>query len=173
MKKILFSAAALGLVLGAASTGLATNGMNIEGYGPTALGMGGAGIAYDNGTAASMNNPATIGLSEGHRLDLAIGFLGPDVTSSVGGMSANSAADAFFMPALGWTSKKDKLAYGFAVYGQGGMGTEYNASSWLSDPSMGANTALDGGLVNRSEVGVGRVIVPVTFQVVSGRTLLR
>ena len=40
----------------------ATNGMNMEGYGPIATGMGGASMAYDNGAAAMVNNPATIGL---------------------------------------------------------------------------------------------------------------
>ena len=40
----------------------ATNGMNLEGYGPIATGMGGASMAYDNGTAAMMNNPATLQL---------------------------------------------------------------------------------------------------------------
>ena len=29
-----------------------TNGMNVEGYGPIASGMGGASMAYDNGNAA-------------------------------------------------------------------------------------------------------------------------
>jgi long-chain fatty acid transport protein len=33
--------------------------MNMEGYGPIACGMGGACMAFDNGTAAVMNNPAT------------------------------------------------------------------------------------------------------------------
>ena len=77
MKKILATAAAFGLIGGFAVTAHATNGMNIEGYGPISLGMGGAAYAYDVGTAAMMSNPATIGLSEGHRFDLALGFLGP------------------------------------------------------------------------------------------------
>src|SRR5512147_2361854 len=67
----------------------ATNGMNMEGYGPIATGMGGASFAYDNGTAAVMNNPATLGLMpEGNRLDVALGFLRPDITTSVPGMPA-------------------------------------------------------------------------------------
>ena len=40
----------------------ATNGMNLEGYGPIATAMGGASMAYDNGTAAVINNPATLAL---------------------------------------------------------------------------------------------------------------
>jgi long-chain fatty acid transport protein len=34
---------------------MATNGMLMEGYGPIAAGMGGASMAYDNGTAAMAN----------------------------------------------------------------------------------------------------------------------
>ena len=49
-------------LLFASTTVHATNGMNLEGYGPIATGMGGASMAYDNGAAAMMNNPATLGL---------------------------------------------------------------------------------------------------------------
>ena len=38
---------------------LATNGMNIEGYGLKSTGMGGASQAIDHGTAAMAQNPAT------------------------------------------------------------------------------------------------------------------
>ena len=63
----------------------ATNGMNLEGYGPIALGAGGASYAYDNGLAAVMNNPATLALAaDGRRADLALGYLGPNVNSSFG-----------------------------------------------------------------------------------------
>ena len=73
------------------TTVYATNGMNLEGYGPIATGMGGASMAYDNGTAAMMNNPATLGLMpEGDRLDVALGYLGPHVTvRSPGAPDAN------------------------------------------------------------------------------------
>ena len=62
---------------GLAGSAYATNGMNLEGYGPIATGMGGASMAYDNGNAAVMNNPATLGLrGQGSRLDVALGMLG-------------------------------------------------------------------------------------------------
>jgi long-chain fatty acid transport protein len=62
---------------GLAGNAFATNGMNVEGYGPIATGMGGASMAYDNGTAAMMNNPATLGLdADGSRLDVARWFPG-------------------------------------------------------------------------------------------------
>lgn len=135
----------------------ATNGMNMEGYGPIATAMGGASMAYDNGTAAMMNNPATLALmSEGRRVDLAFGYLGPDVKSSYGNASAKSTADAFYMPAFGWLKKFGKVAYGFGIYGQGGMGTEYEGSSF-----MGAGK----GLTARSELSVGRVLFPLAIEV--------
>ena len=158
------------LLLVSASPVLATNGMNLEGYGPIATGMGGASFAFDNGTAALMNNPATLSLMpEGFRLDLAVGMLGPDVTAQLGGIPgsgpvANSSADAFFMPALGLVRKQGKVVYGLGVFGQGGMGTEYSKTSWLADPSQGMNTALTEGLVNRSEVSVGRAMGTFAYQ---------
>src|SRR5512144_2686739 len=81
----------------------ATDGMNLEGYGPIATGMGGASMAYDNGTAAMMNNPATLGLMpEGNQLDVALGYLGPHVKATCeagpcAGQSAVSSADALYM----------------------------------------------------------------------------
>jgi len=147
---------------GVCGSAFATNGMNMEGYGPIASGMGGASMAYDNGTAAMMNNPATLGLAaDGQRLDLALGFLGPnvDVRCDAGpcaGMNAASGGDAYYMPAVGWTRKSGNLTYGVGVFAQGGMGTEFAANSWIG---MADN------LPQRSELGVGRVIAPVAFNV--------
>ncbi|MBU0688354.1 MAG: outer membrane protein transport protein [Gammaproteobacteria bacterium] len=147
------------LVLAALSTqqAYATNGMNLSGYGPEAHAMGGASMAYDNGTAALMNNPATLGLmEEGHRFDAAIGGLFPSITAKAPTMpNADSSATAFYMPAMGWINKSGKLVYGAGVFSQGGMGTEYSATSFMAAGS---------GEKVRSEVGVGRVIVPLAYQ---------
>ena len=102
----------------------ATNGMLMDGYGPIAAGMGGAAMAYDNGTAALANNPATLGLmAPGSRIDVMVGFVGPDVSAP--GTFGKSSADAFYMPAFGYVKKQGALTYGAGIYGQGGMGTEY------------------------------------------------
>ena len=140
---------------------LATNGMNMEGYGATALGMGGASMAYDNGTAAMMNNPATLAMmDEGTNLDLALGFLAPQVHSSAGGTTSRSSADMFGGPAFGWVRKHNGWLFGVGMYGQGGMGTEYGGDSILSNPG---NQTPSPRLVNRSEVSVGRVIFPLAY----------
>jgi long-chain fatty acid transport protein len=141
----------------------ATNGMNMEGYGPVAAAMGGASMAYDNGTAAMMNNPATLGLMpDGSRLDLFFGFLGPDVKTEIGGVQAKSDGTAYYMPALGWVHKKAGLTCGLGMYGQGGMGTEYAGDTLLGNP---AQLSPSSALENRSELSVGRIIAPLAFNV--------
>jgi long-chain fatty acid transport protein len=155
LKKI----AALLAIAGIASPALATNGMNLEGYGPIATGMGGASMAFDNGAGAMMNNPATLGMmGQGRALGIALGFLGPDVKSSVPafGLNAPSGGDAYYMPAVGYLQKNGGLTFGVGVYSQGGMGTEYTAGSFLA---MGTGDKV------RSEVGVGRVIIPLAYNV--------
>ena len=152
MKKLSLRATAVAVAALAAGQAWATNGMLMEGYGPIALSMGGAAQAYDNGTAAMINNVATLQLGEnGTRADVALGVLGPNVTS----MGEKSGGTSYIMPAVGWTRKTDQLTYGIGVMGQGGMGTEYAA---------GSNMAMGGDPV-RSELAVGRVIVPVSYKV--------
>ncbi len=141
LNKLAATLAAVGMAV--PGFALATNGMLMEGYGPIAAGMGGASMAYDNGTAAMANNPATLGLmAEGGRIDAMLGFVGPDVKTSMG--FGKSSADAFYMPAFGYVKKQGKLTYGAGIYGQGGMGTEY------------ANGDM-------AQVGVGRVIFPLAY----------
>ncbi len=139
---------------GWAITAHATNGMNLEGYGPLGMSMGGASMAYDSGLAAMMNNPATLALtSQGTQMALALHHLGPDVT--VQGV-ANSGGDSYFMPAVGVGRKEGALSYGVGLFAQGGMGTEYGTASPFS---MGTGQDV------RSELGVGRLIFPVAYEV--------
>ena len=136
----------------------ATNGMNLEGYGPVATAMGGASMAYDNGTAAVINNPATLGLlASTRRLDVAVGVLGPRITAtSPTGASAESQAKAFFMPAFGYAARSGDFTYGLGLFGQGGMGCRYEGNTWRG---LGFN------LENRTEVSVGRLIAPLSYKV--------
>ena len=154
----------------ASTSALATNGMNLEGYGAKATAMGGAGMAYDTGNSAVMNNPATLALMEPDtsRFGLGIRSLGPDITSSVPsmGISTNSDGTAYYMPSISLMRKTGKLTYGAAVLAQGGMGTEYGSGSELFSGGlsmMGAMTPLSGEEI-RSEVGVGRLMFPLAYE---------
>lgn len=152
-KKNTLRATMLATSLAAAGQAWATNGMLMEGYGPVGLSMGGAAQAYDNGTAGMMNNPATLQLgANGTRADIALGVLGPNVTS----MGEKSGGTSYVMPAVGWVRKNDQYSWGIGVFGQGGMGTEYPAGSMNA---AGTDQPV------RSELAVGRVILPVSYKV--------
>jgi long-chain fatty acid transport protein len=149
---------------------LATNGMNLEAWGATAGGMGGASFAHDSSNSALMNNPATLGLKPDQRSDFGIGLtlLNPDVASRhpLAGESASSG-NLYVMPSVSWIRRSGKWTYGAGLLAQGGMGTEYGAGSSLfagGIDSAGNPTALSGEEI-RSEVGVGRVMFPIGYQV--------
>jgi len=154
MNKSLCHLAVLAALAGAFTPAMATNGMLMEGYGPISTGMGGASQAIDHGNAAMAQNPATLGMmADGtSRLDVAFGILGPDVKS----MNDSSGGTSYLMPAFGYTKRSGAYTYGFGMFAQGGMGTEYDATSF-----MGAGT----GLPARSELGIGNVIFPFAYQV--------
>ncbi len=153
-------AAAFAAALACALPALATNGMNMEGYGPISTAMGGASQAIDHGTAALAQNPATLALmGQGARLDVALGVLGPRITSSIDtpmDMTAKSGGTSYVMPAFGYVRRNGDWVYGLGVFAQGGMGTEYKADTFLAAGS---------GDPVRSELGVGRVMLPLAFQV--------
>lgn len=162
----------IGLV-GMAATAAATNGMNMEGYGPIALGMGGAAMAYDVGNAGMINNPATLGLIKPgtDRLALFVGGLLPSVSAN----GRDSSATSFVMPAAGYVSRGDRLTWGVGMMAQGGMGTEYSDGSfWGALAPSGAGVldmAAGSARRNLSEVGVGRVLFPLAYQVSDDLTL--
>lgn len=145
-------------VAGPLTAAMATNGMVLEGYGPISTGMGGTSQAIEHGTAAMAQNPATLSMmDDGARLDVAVGLLGPKITASMSGQpAADSSGTAYMMPAIGYTRKANGLTYGAGIYAVGGMGTEYDKNSFMAAGS---------GKDVRSELGVGSLIFPVSYQV--------
>ncbi len=156
------TAIAAALITMVALPAAATNGMNLEAYGAKAGGMGGASFAYENGNSAVMNNPATLGLrQDGSSLGLGLTVLMPNVATSMnhpqaGTMRAKSGGDAYYMPSISLIRKDGKLTYGAGMLAQGGMGTEYGSNSFLSNGT---------GLPMRSEVGFGRLMFPLAYNV--------
>ena len=152
----------------------ATNGMNLEAYGAKAGGMGGASFAYENGNSALMNNPATLGLrQEGQNLGLGLTVLMPDVKTSMnhplaGPMTAVSGGDQYLMPSISYIRKSGQYTYGVGMLAQGGMGTEYGTGSFLSAPPDAAALA---GFPLRSEVGFGRLMFPLAYNVNNSLTV--
>jgi long-chain fatty acid transport protein len=157
-------------------TSHATNGMNMDAWGATAGGMGGASFAYDSGNSAVMNNPATLGLRPAERGEVGLGLtlLLPGVTSShPQAGSKDSTGDLYAMPTLSWIKRTGPWAYGAGLLAQGGMGTEYGrgASLFAGGLSMMNNPAPLSGEEIRSEVGVGRLMFPLAWHATDALTL--
>jgi long-chain fatty acid transport protein len=138
---------------------VATNGMNLEGYGPVATAMGGASLAFDNGTAAVINNPATLGLlPSDHQFDLALGVLGPRITAtSPAGAAAESQSKAFCHARDGLRRplRLPHLRTGAFRPGRHGL-PNTKGQSWRG---LGYN------LENATEVSVGRLIAPLSWRI--------
>ena len=137
------------------SSAFATNGMLMEGYGPISHAMGGTSMAFDNGTGAMANNPATLGLMPlGNRIDVSFGFMHPDVTFKTPAQDFDSDSNFFMMPAAGYVRRHGDWALGIGMFSQGGMGTDY-----LNPLNM------------YSQVIFGKVIVPAAYNLTDKFTI--
>uniref|UniRef100_Q3AQI3 Toluene transport protein, putative n=1 Tax=Chlorobium chlorochromatii (strain CaD3) TaxID=340177 RepID=Q3AQI3_CHLCH len=154
----------------------ATNGMNLEGYGAISHALGGTGSAYNTGNSGVSNNPATLALRKSKSTQLGFGLRGlhPDVSLQANGISQSSAGDAYYMPSLSWMHKGSAVTWGVAMLAQGGMGTEYGKGSPLfsmGKPLSGVGMVPMSGEEIRTEVGVGRVMFPIAWNVSENTTI--
>ena len=161
------------------SQALATNGMNMEGYGPVSQAMGGTAQAYNNGLGGMMNNPATMGMGreKGNRFQVGIGKLGPnvEVEADAAGVDQTSGGNSYFIPGFGYATKSNGLTWGVGILAQGGMGTEYGKADQTGSGDLfafgdnsftGAKPGVPlSGEENRSELSVGRIIFPVNKEI--------
>ena len=139
----------------------ATNGYFLPGYGAAATGMGGAGVAFAQDSISAATNPAGI-VDVGSRADLGFGIFNPVRSAAVGtAAGANFAAfngysDSsnrfYMMPSAGMTMAwDDKLTFGIALVGNGGMNTTYKPNFY----QLGSSTATIG-------VDLMQMLVPIT-----------
>jgi long-chain fatty acid transport protein len=109
----------------------ATNGYFSHGYGMKAKGMGGASIAMTDQAFAGANNPAVAAWA-GTRMEVGLDVFMPRRgmarTGSPGALDANieSGSKSFLVPEFAYNAAlSDRLGIGIAVYGNGGMNTDY------------------------------------------------
>jgi long-chain fatty acid transport protein len=119
---------------------LATDGYFQLGYGTAQNGMGGAGAALSLNTMSPATNPAGNAWVTGY--DVSISLFNPNreftVTGTPSGYpgtfgltpgTVRSGTSLFVMPGLGANWKlNDKMTFGVALYGNGGMNTAYEES---------------------------------------------
>jgi len=119
----------------AATAARATDGYFEEGVSPADKATGGAGGAEGRDALTLGNNPAGL-LDVGQQLNLDLSLFAPSRGyAATGGASLpasgahNSSYDLFGIPAIGYAQPIDgESSWGFALYGNGGMNTDYKFS---------------------------------------------
>jgi long-chain fatty acid transport protein len=162
--------AALTAALSASGTALATDVFNLEGYGPISRAMGGTGVAQDIGAAGMMYNPATLALThKGAELHAGLDLITTDIKTrdEATGETASSNDHCsnrgpYYAPELAFSYRGDRHVLAVGAFAEGGLGTEYGSSSFLSRTTTnGINTGLD----NSSRLLVLRIPFAAAYQV--------
>ncbi len=157
MLQIRYSAFALGLASALAmQTASATNGYMSHAYSPAAKGMAGAGeAALPQDSLSLIGNPA--GLTKiGRRMDIGAAwfsplreykgvnpFLGDGAIAPIGsGVDGTGTVESentdFLIPNFGYSHPIDEVSsVGFALFGNGGMNTDYRVRDTLAVPGLG------------------------------------
>ncbi len=133
----------------AAAPAFATNGYLQHGYGVKSQGMAGVGIALPQDGLAAATNPAGTAFV-GNRIDVgAVWFRpsrGAEISGNGAGLDGRYDGDDtrnFFIPELGYVRQfGGDYAFGVAVYGNGGMNTDYSRNPFRSFGAQG-NAGID------------------------------
>ena len=123
----------------------ATNGYFSHGYGAKSLGMAGVGIALPQDALAAATNPAGTA-AVGNRLDLGVSLFAPSRTASIIGNAFGADANYsgndkknFLIPEFGYTRQvSPSTAVGLAIYGNGGMNTDYSSNPYAGFGATGS-----------------------------------
>ena len=144
--------ASIALVAIFAPAAYATNGYLIHGIGTRAKALAGAGVALPQDALAAGINPAGMAWI-GKRYDAGLGFFNPNreytITGNPSGFpgtlglipgTVESSSELFFVPNFGanWELSPHS-SFGLALYGQGGMNTDYPTATFLGSSPTGVN----------------------------------
>jgi long-chain fatty acid transport protein len=130
----------------------ATNGYLIHGIGTRSKALAGAGVALPLDALASGTNPAGMAFV-GKRYDLGVGIFNPNREYTVEGApsgfpttfgltpgTVESDSSYFFVPNFGMSRDiNDMSAWGLAVYGQGGMNTDWPTATFHGSSPTGVD----------------------------------
>lgn len=147
----------------------ATDVFRLEGFGPISHAMGGAATAFNVGAAGMMTNPATLSLiAPGSEFHLGLDLITADINvknqatgESVSSSNRSNNRGPYLAPEAAYTYRNGALALGVGAFAQGGLGTEYGKSSFLSRATGG----LDTGLENSSRLLVLNIPFAASYQV--------
>lgn len=137
----------------------ATNGYFSHGTGIKERGLGGAGVAYSQGTLSAASNPAGM-VWQGDRWDIGGSLFSPRREYTVDGAlpvspppfrafpgkgglgdTVESDKEQFLVPQFGWNRMlDDQSSFGVSIYGRGGMNT-----AWRAKDTFGGSGVFGGG----------------------------
>lgn len=143
--------AAATLVAATSIAAHATDVFRLEGFGAVSRAMGGTATAYDVGAAGMMTNPATLSLmAPGSELHLGLDVITTDINVNNRATGENASSNThsnnrgpYMAPEVAYTRRAGPWSLGVGAFAQGGLGTEYGNSSFLSRTSSGANSQLE------------------------------
>ncbi|MDP9142123.1 MAG: outer membrane protein transport protein [Pseudomonadota bacterium] len=135
-------------LLSCPAVAFATNGYFMHGYGNLSKGMAGVAYALPQDALAPASNPAGLTLLN-DRIDLGLDWIGPRRSASIDGnrqLTLRSADGdfsgdrlrSFFVPELGYRRQLgESLSFGLALYGNGGLNTDYADNPYAGFGSTG------------------------------------
>lgn len=129
----------------------ATNGYFSHGYGTADKALAGAGVALPQDALAAATNPAGLAFL-GHRYDAGLAFFSPDrhytITGAPSGFpgtlglvpgEVRSDSRLFFIPHFGAVWDLGGSTAGLAIYGHGGMNTDWPTATFYASSPTGVD----------------------------------
>lgn len=175
MQKKLMTALACSALAVSSPAALATDVFQLEGIGAVSRAMGGTAVAHDVGAGGMLTNPANLSFGANDReVMLGLDLVTTDITvrNKANGESVDSDTHSknrgpYFAPQLAYTQRLGNLTIGIGAFAQGGLGTEYGRSSFLSRATGGADT----GLENSSRLLVLDIPLAASYRVSEALTI--
>ncbi|PKO56829.1 MAG: aromatic hydrocarbon degradation protein [Betaproteobacteria bacterium HGW-Betaproteobacteria-21] len=175
MQKKMAAALACSTLAVSSPVAQATDVFHLEGIGAVSRAMGGTAVAHDVGAGGMLTNPANLSFGQNSR-EMMIGFdlVTTDITvknkatgESVDSDTHNKNRGPYFAPELAYTQRIGGLTLGIGAFAQGGLGTEYGRSSFLSRSTGGTDT----GLENSSRLLVLDIPLAASYKVTDALTI--
>ncbi|MFT3991927.1 MAG: outer membrane protein transport protein [Luteolibacter sp.] len=119
----------------------ATIGYFDHGYGVKSKGAGGTGVADPQDALAPATNPAGLAFVE-DRFDFGLSFFQPDRSADLYGSEYDgNGKHNFYIPEIGFkTHLNENIHLGLAIYGNGGLNTDYQKPLYDQPPTFGNTT---------------------------------
>lgn len=164
-----------GLILVATPPVEASNGMNMIGFGPESIGMGGADLARADCSPALNINPAGTARCVQPEFGFGLAFMWPSLNHTDRlGNDRDDVLDRYPMPLFGYVHPTGRVTYGVGLFVQGGMGAEYQdlttpvaamAASGMLPPGFFAGDSVPAFDDTRTKVSFAKLTPTVAWRV--------